>query len=76
MDFDFGTSEPQKEENNNIEINTSQPPQQNNDGFFNMDFSSNPSQPQQQNTLDDMLNMNFQSSSQPSNIEFGSNMKK
>ena len=74
MDFDFGTSEPQKEENNNIEINTSQPPQQNNDGFFNMDFSSNPSQPQQQNTLDDMLNMNFQSSSQPSNIEFGSNM--
>ena len=74
MDFDFGTSEPQKEENNNIEINTSQPPQQNNDGFFNMDLSSNPSQPQQQNTLDDMLNMNFQSSSQPSNIEFGSNM--
>ena len=74
MDFDFGTSEPQKEENNNIETNTSQPPQQNNDGFFNMDFSSNPSQPQQQNTLDDMLNMNFQSSSQPSNIEFGSNM--
>ena len=74
MDFDFGTSEPQKEENNNIEINTSQPPQQNNDGFFNMDFSSNPSQPQQQNTLDDMLNMNLQSSSQPSNIEFGSNM--
>ena len=74
MDFDFGTSEPQKEENNNIEINTSQPPQQNNDGFFNMDLSSNPSQPQQQNTLDNMLNMNFQSSSQPSNIEFGSNM--
>ena len=33
MDFNFdtGTSEPQKEENNNNEINTSQPIQQNND---------------------------------------------
>ena len=60
MDFDFGTSEPQKEENKNNEINTSEQPQQNNEGFFNMDFQPNPSQTQQQNTLDDMLNMNFQ----------------
>ena len=59
MDFDFGTSEPQKEENKNNEINTSEQPQQNNEGFFNMDFQPNPSQTQQQNTLDDMLNMNF-----------------
>ena len=40
MDFDFGTSEPQKEENNNNEINTSEPINQNNDGFINMDFQT------------------------------------
>ena len=38
MDFDFGTSEPPKENTNN-QNETSQPPQQNNDGFFNMDFN-------------------------------------
>ena len=74
MDFDFGTSEPQKEENKNNEINTSEQPQQNNEGFFNMDFQPNPSQTQQQNTLDDMLNMNFQPNSQPTNTNLESNM--
>ena len=60
MDFNFETSEPQKEnDNSNNEINTNQPPQQNNDGFFNMDFQTNPSESQQKTTLDDMLNMNF-----------------
>ena len=43
MDFDFGTSEPQKEENNDNQNNTSQPPQQNNEGFLNMDSLTNPS---------------------------------
>ena len=43
MDFDFGTSEPPKENSNN-QNETSQPAQQNNDGFFNMDFQSNPSE--------------------------------
>ena len=66
MDFNFGTSEPQKDENNTNEINTSQPPQQNNDGFFNMDFQSNPSETQQKSTLDDMLNMNFQPNTEES----------
>ena len=59
MDFDFGTSEPPKENTNN-QNETSQPPQQNNDGFFNMDFQTNPSESQPQTNLDDMLNMNFQ----------------
>ena len=70
MDFNFdtGTSEPQKEENNNNEINTSQPTQQNNDFLTNMDFLSNPSQPQPQSNLDNMMDMNFQPSSQ-SNIQ-------
>ena len=66
MDFDFGTSDPQKEENNPNEINTSQPQQQNNDGFFNMDFQTNPSESQPKTTLDDMLNMNFQPNSEQS----------
>ena len=57
MDFDFGTSEPQKEENNDNQNNTSQPPQQNNEGFINMDFLSNPPESQPKSTLDDMLNM-------------------
>ena len=35
----------------------------NNDGFLNMDFQSGPEQSQPKNTLDDMLNMNFQSPS-------------
>ena len=74
MDFDFGTSEPQKEENNNNEINTSEPTNQNNDGFLNMDFQTNQSQPQQQTALDDMLNMNFQSNPQQQNLNFDSNM--
>ena len=70
MDFNFdtGTSEPQKEENNNNEINTSQPTQQNNDFLTNMDFLSNPPQPQPQSNLDNMMDMNFQPSSQ-SNIK-------
>ena len=72
MDFDFGTSEPQKEENNDNQNNTSQPPQQNNEGFINMDFLSNPPESQPKSTLDDMLNMNFkpieeQQSNQQSN---------
>ena len=62
------------EENKNNEINTSEQPQQNNEGFFNMDFQPNPSQTQQQNTLDDMLNMNFQPNSQPTNTNLESNM--
>ena len=61
MDFDFGTSEPPKDENNNNQNNPSQPNQQNNEGFFNMDFNSNPSESQPKTTLDDMLNMNFNS---------------
>ena len=73
MDFDFGPSEPPKEENNENEINTSQPPQQNNEGFFNMDFQTNPPQSQPQTTLDDMLNMNFQPSQSP-NINLDSNI--
>ena len=69
MDFNFdtGTSEPQKEENNNNEINTSQPTQQNND-FLNMDFLTNPPQSQPQSNLDNIMDMNFQPSSQ-SNIQ-------
>ena len=67
MDFDFGTSEPQKEEQNQNEINTSQPTQQNNEGFLNMDFQSNPPHSQPQTSLDDMLNMNFAPSSQQPN---------
>ena len=59
MDFDFGTSEPEKNENNNNQINTNPPNQQNNEGFLNMDFLSNPSESQPKTTLDDMLNMNF-----------------
>ena len=56
MDFDFGTSEPAKEEN----INTSEPPQQNNDGFMNMDFLSNPPQSQPQSAFDNIINEYFQ----------------
>ena len=68
MDFDFGTSEPAKEEHNDNEINTSEPPQQNNDGFMNMDFLTNPPQSQQpQTTLDNIMDMNFQPSPQPQN---------
>ena len=64
MDFDFGTSEPATEEN----INTSEPPQQNNDGFMNMDFLTNPPQSQQpQTTLDNIMDMNFQPSPQSQN---------
>ena len=66
MDFDFGTSEPQKEENSPNETNTSQPPQQNNDGFLNMDFLTNPPENHQNSNLDDMLNMNFQPNSEQS----------
>ena len=81
MDFDFGTSEPQKEENNDNQNNTSQPPQQNNEGFINMDFLSNPPESQPKSTLDDMLNMNFkpnEEQSQPQinmgNLNFNMNM--
>ena len=72
MDFDF--VEPPKEENNNNEINSSQPSQQNNDGFFNMDFQSNPSQSQPQTTLDDMLNMNFQTMPKSNDSNLNSNI--
>ena len=72
MDFDF--VEPPKDENNNNEINSSQPSQQKNDGFFNMDFQSNPSQSQPQTTLDDMLNMNFQPMSQSNDTNLNSNI--
>ena len=82
MDFNFGTSEPQKDENNENQINISQPTQQNNDGFFNMDFNSNPSESQPKTTLDDMLNMNFQPNEEQSvpqsnnyqNMDFNMNM--
>ena len=68
MDFDFGTSEPAKEEHNDNEINTSEPPQQNNDGFMNMDFLTNPPQSQQpQTTLDNIMDMNFLPSPQSQN---------
>ena len=68
MDFDFGTSEPAKEEHNDNEINTSEPPQQNNDGFMNMDFLTNPPQSQQpQTTLDNIMDMNFQPNPQSQN---------
>ena len=68
MDFDFGTSEPAKEEHNDNEINTSEPPEQNNDGFMNMDFLTNPPQSQQpQTTLDNIMDMNFQPSPQSQN---------
>ena len=68
MDFDFGTSEPAKEEHNDNEINTSEPPQQNNDGFMKMDFLTNPPQSQQpQTTLDNIMDMNFQPSPQSQN---------
>ena len=68
MDFDFGTSEPAKEDHNDNEINTSEPPQQNNDGFMNMDFLTNPPQSQQpQTTLDNIMDMNFQPSPQSQN---------
>ena len=68
MDFDFGTSEPAKEEHNDNEINTSEPPQQNNDGLMNMDFLTNPPQSQQpQTTLDNIMDMNFQPSPQSQN---------
>ena len=67
MDFDFGTSEPAKEEHNDNEINTSEPPQQNNDGFMNMDFLSNPPQSQPQSAFDNIMDMNFQPSPQSQN---------
>ena len=65
MDFDFGTSEPAKEEN----INTSEPPQQNNDGFMNMDFLTNPPQSQPQSSFNNIMDMNFQPSSQSPNSD-------
>ena len=69
MDFDFGTSEPQKEGNNNNEINTLGSPQQNNDGFMNMDFLTNPPQSQPQSSFDNIMDMNFQPSSQSPNSD-------
>ena len=69
MDFDFGTSEPQKEGNNNNEINTSGSPQQNNDGFMNMDFLTNPPQSQPQSSFGNIMDMNFQPSSQSPNSD-------
>ena len=69
MDFDFGTSEPAKEEHNDNEINTSEPPQQNNDGFMNMDFLTNPPQSQPQSSFDNIMDMNFQPSSQSPNSD-------
>ena len=74
MDFDFGTSQPAKEEHNDNEINTSEPPQQNNDGFMNMDFLTNPPQSQQpQTTLDNIMDMNFQPSPQSPNTDMNLN---
>ena len=72
MDFDFGDS--QKEENNNNPTNFSQPASEpkleNNDGFLNMDFQTNPEQSQQKSTtLDDMLNMNFSPPSEKPKME-------
>ena len=72
MDFDFGDS--QKEENNNNPTNFSQPASEpkleNNDGFINMDFQTNPEQSQQKSTtLDDMLNMNFSPPSEKPKME-------
>ena len=69
MDFDFGTSEPQKEGNNNNEINTLGSPQQNNDGFMNMDFLTNPPQSQPQSSFGNIMDMNFQPSSQSPNSD-------
>ena len=69
MDFDFGTSEPAKEEN----INTSEPPQQNNDGFMNMDFLSNPPQSQPQSAFDNIMDMNIQQSPQSQNSDMNLN---
>ena len=69
MDFDFGTSEPAKEEHNDNEINTSEPPQQNNDGFMNMDFLTKPPQSQPQSSFDNIMDMNFQPSSQSPNSD-------
>ena len=69
MDFDFGTSEPAKEEN----INTSEPPQQNNDGFMNMDFLSNPPQSQPQSAFDNIMDMNIQQSPQSPNSDMNLN---
>ena len=69
MDFDFGTSEPAKEEN----INTSEPQQQNNDGFMNMDFLSNPPQSQPQSAFDNIIDMNIQQSPQSPNSDMNLN---
>ena len=74
MDFDFGTSEPQKENDNN-ENETSQPPQQNNEGFLNMDFLTNPSESQPKSTLDDMLNMNFKTNEENQTIPQSNNFQ-
>ena len=73
MDFDFGTSEPQKEGDNNNEINTLGSPQQNNDGFMNMDFLTNPPQSQPQSSFDNIMDMNFQPSSQSPNSDMNFN---
>ena len=73
MDFDFGTSEPAKEEHNDNEINTSEPPQQNNDGFMNMDFLSNPPQSQPQSAFDNIMDMNIQQSPQSQNSDMNLN---
>ncbi len=75
MDFDFGTSEPQKEENNDKQNDTSQPPQQNNEGFLNMDFLTNPSESQPKSTLDDMLNMNFKPNEEQQSIPQSNNFQ-
>ena len=75
MDFDFGTSEPQKEENNDNQNNTSEPPQQNNEGFLNMDFLTNPSESQPKSTLDDMLNMNFKPNEEQQSIPQSNNFQ-
>ena len=72
MDFDFGTSNTQNEGNNNDPFDSFQPPTEepkqsnNNGGFDNMDFLTGQDQSQPKQTLDDMLNMNFQQPSEES----------
>ena len=72
MEFDFGTSNTQNEGNNNDPFDSFQPPTEepkqsnNNGGFDNMDFLIGQDQSQPKQTLDDMLNMNFQQPSEES----------
>ena len=72
MEFDFGTSNTQNEGNNNDPFDSFQPPTEepiqsnNNGGFDNMDFLTGQDQSQPKQTLDDMLNMNFQQPSEES----------